>query len=78
METASLWLVGPGHKMAGCGALVVEGLMLAHWQAELGSEVGGCGPNFLDLALACWWVGPAPSGLAVGSTLPHSWCWPSG
>ena len=42
MEPASCWLAGPHHKAAGYRNLMDPGLVLAHWWAEPGSEVGGC------------------------------------
>ena len=50
VEAAGRWLEGPDHQVAGCVLPwlgVVPELVLAHWWAEVGSEMGGCGAGLL-------------------------------
>lgn len=61
VEAAICWKTRLAHDAAGCRSLGVLGLVLAHWWAELGFKVGGCGVG-----------GPGYSfGLLLGGTS----CW---
>ena len=68
VEAAVCWKTRLAHDAAGCRSLGVLGLVLAHWWAELGFKVGGCGVGAAGWDLLLTW-------LAV-------WCpkagWPAG
>lgn len=53
---------------------VLLGLVLAHWWAEPGSGVGGCGALIPGSSVGCWWL--ALTQLAEFWGFPK-WCWPT-
>ena len=63
-EAAGLWLAGPGHKVA-AEPRVVPDLLLTVGQSLVLAQMAA-EPGFLDLVLACWWVGPIPDMAGCG------------
>ena len=58
--------MGLGHKVDGCGAWGILGLVLDHWWVELGFGMGGCGVRLAGLSDGLWVGGSVPDMAGCG------------